>query len=592
MSAVYRVSLAQALFFCTVLLVGIASVSAQGTDTEAARPGVFVAVGFGSASSQVDAVEAARLDAANNVVFKEMRRDSVYRDLFVPEAFKNGWFDGAELKKNGTLKWTATVTIKVDESVAEALYLGRYSTTVGALLDSAEEALAEIRSLQDKGGTAEANGDLGAAETAYRRAEAKAVETMRYLGPVEDATFFSSTGNRKAPELKSLIVAAKGSAEDGVGRIRSAQERLAMDAKARNVLALLETVERDLSSADAAADELHPLAAAPRSYETQLLRDAEGRGRNVRESLGRRRKIVEDQTSGLGEEMTYPRTRADLLLDQIDSLDRSLKTSISAIAGELRSRSQVAKIAAWTIDHEPKDYLSLGLLFPFGVSPRSGGTAVVGLPATFDARGEGAFPFGRGGFWARSRLRAGEEDSTNTSDYTISQGIDIGLFNTKLIGIGLRWDWLREDEDGDRSDSITAVAVTFGDVGEGLGEKTYAPRWTLTAAWEIPKEDESQVESDFLPLSSMNIALDTTLRPNPWIRFDADASARTRSRDDGDWWVGNLGFGFGFRLPFAKPLLWKLRWEGSSTSPIVDNEILDAPSKKTMAFRFGLEYTF
>jgi hypothetical protein len=579
----------QAIGLCLLL---VSFPLAAQTNVSEAVPGVFTASGSGTAASEAEAEEAARLDAVNNVVFKEMRHDSVYRDLFVSEAFKNGWFDPAKTKKDEAGKWTAIVTIRVDESLAEALYVGRYSTTVGSLLDAAEEAFIEIKALQNKGGTSESNGDLAAAESAYRRAESKAVETMRYLGPVEDAMFFSSTGNRKAPELKALIVAAKDASVDSIARIRSAQERLAMDAEARNVLDLLDSVEADLVPAEEAADALHPLAAAPRSYETQLLRDGEARGRSVRESLARKRGIVAGRTANLPAEMTYPKTRAELLLDRIDALDRSLKTSVAAISSELTKRKPAVKIAAWTLNHQPLDFLSIGVLFPFGLSPQAGGTVGVRLPAAWNVRAEGAFPMGAGGFWARSRFRAGDEDSTTVSDYTVTQGIDVGFFGKRLVGFGFRWDWLREDESGDRSSSIPAIALTLGDVGEGLGKTTYAPWWTVTAAWELPSDNTVKSKDNVIPVRALNLALDATIRPSTWLRFDADASARTRTREASDWWIGSLGFGFGFRLPVLKPLLWKLRWEGSMTSRIIDEQIQENSAVTTGAFRFGLEYTF
>lgn len=581
----------QAIGLC-LLLVSL-PLAAQTNNSEVV-PGVFTASGSGTAASEAEAEEAARLDAVNNVVFKEMRHDSVYRDLFVGEAFKNGWFDPTETKKDKAGKWTATVTIRVDESLAEALYVGRYSTTVGALLDAAEEDFALIKALQEKGGTAESNGDLSAAESAYRRAESKAVETMRYLGPVEDAMFFSSTGNRKAPELKALILAAKGASADSIERIRSAQERLAMDAAARNVLDLLDSVEADLAPAEEAADALHPLAAAPRSYETQLLRDAEDRGRSARESLGRKREIVTTGTANLAADKTYPKTRAELLLDRIDALDRSLKTSVAAISSELRKRTPAAKIAAWSVSHEPLDYLSFGLLFPFGISPQAGGTTVGRLPVVYNVRAEGAFPMGSGGFWARTRLRAGDEDATSSSDYAITQSVDIGFFRNRLVGFGFRWDWLREDDGGSRSDSIPAITLTLGDTGEGLGKTTYAPWWTVTAAWEFPGKEETKLASEDATwaIRFLNIAVDTTIRPTNWIRFDANVSARSRTRGEQDFYVASAGLWFGFRLPVLKPLLWRLGWEGSSISPIVLKEIDRNATVSTGAFRFGLEYTF
>ncbi len=577
-----------AFFLITLLSVPLAAQS----ESPGAASGFFVAAGAGAGESQAEAEDAARLDAANNVVFKEMRRDAVYRDLFVPEAFKNGWFESIESAKDAEGKWTAAATIRVDESLAEALYLGRYSTTVGALLDEAEEALLAIRALQEAGGTAESNGELGPAESAYRRAESKSVETMRYLEPIEDAIFFSSVGNRKAPELKALIAAAKAACADGIARIRAVQERLAMDAEARNVLDLLDSVEAELENIEETADALHPLAAAPRSYETRLLRLSRERGEDALESLERRRGIVNERTAALGVDMSYPKTRADLVLDRIDALDESLDTSVRAIAAELRKRTPVVRFATWAVAHEPRDYLSIGYLIPYGIALMDGGTERAELNSVWEARAEGALPMSGGGFWIRGRLKAGDEDLTGASDRTTTMAVDIGFFSDRLFGLGFRWDWRREDGSGNRIDSIPAIAVTFGGVGEGLGEKTYAPQWTLTAAWEFPDGEVEEFGPEAIPLDLMNLTLDAVIRPSSWVRFDADASFRTRTRESADWWIGSAGVGIGFRLPILKPLLWRLRWEGCTVAPVLDNEIERDAAKSTGAFRFGFEYTF
>ena len=204
-----------------------------------AQNGVLEASGYGTGANQGVALEAAKIDAVNALVMRNMKRDVVYRDLFLSEAFRNDWFGKPSYVQQGKGKWTATVPIAVDEGIADALYVGRYSTTVGALLDQADAALTDLEAMLAQGGLEESNGVLGASETSYRQAEAKANEILRYLGPVGDATFFSSQGHRKAPELKVLIDALLKSALDGIARIRESQDKLAMNQSARNVLDLI-----------------------------------------------------------------------------------------------------------------------------------------------------------------------------------------------------------------------------------------------------------------------------------------------------------------------------------------------------------------
>ena len=556
-----------------------------------ALEGVFEASGRGTGATQSEALEAAKIEAINVLVLQRMKRDVVYRDLFLSEAFKNDWFGGVEIAQQGRGKWTATVTMSVDEGIADALYVGRYSTTVGTLLDQADAALEELEALLANGGMKESNGELGASEISYRQAEAKANETLRYLGPVGDATFFSSSGRRKAPELKALIDSMRKSALEGIARIREGQDKLAMNQSARNVLDLIESVEIALSQTDGVADSIYPLASAPRAYGTEELRAWSERARIAREALNRNRVLVVENTRDLPAEMSYPRERAELLMGRMVSLDARLKASGSVIASELFRRSAITRGALWSVSHDTREYLNVGLYLPAGLVPSNGKTESLKLPLQADARAEAAFAFSSGGLWCRTSAAFGDELLSGESNAALTQDVAIGFFGKALFGLGYRWDWMRRTAGGDGVASRSAVAVSIGAAGQDLGRERDLPVWVSTAYWELPGGGNFALPRDF------NVALETIIRPSKWIRIEADAGSRTRLRDadfeadEGLDWTGSIGLGVGVRIPVLKPVLWRVRWDGERRSGISGDD-LEGSAFDLGTFRFGLEYSF
>ncbi len=547
------------------------------------------ASGTGSGPAKESAVEDAKLDAANTLVFKVLQRDAVFRDLFIPEAFNNDWFRSITAERDQAGTWSATAEIAVDDSLIEALYVGRYSTTVTALLDAAETALSEAEALIASGGQAESNADLIGAETAYAQAEAKIGEILRYLGPVTDARYFSSLGKRKAPELKALAEAFRGSALAGSERIKASRGRLEADSQSDAVLAILETTANEIEALAALADELYPVAAAPRSYQETHLRSSRDRVRQAHSALEQRLARVEAAVADLPAEKQYPRLQAGLLTDRMQDIRQRLQAIEKAVSREIARRSPPARTAVWVLNHPPQDHFALGVTVPCASQTGDGETRLLRLPPVAEGRAEAAFPVGSGGLWFRSLVRLGDESILDEADFTLTQGVEAGFYGRRLWGLGFRWDWLRQDAAGDGQDTVGAVSLLFGVPGSGLGDQRPVPLWVNAFSWEIPGPGAS------FPVRTLNLGVSSLLRPSPWIRIGVDAATRTRSVGttvENYRWVGSLGAAFAFRLPVLRPLLWSLRWEGASSAPIVDQEVDFEAVAGENAFRLAVEYTF
>lgn len=569
-----------------LLSLAFLSVPAFAQTASSRVPGEFAAEGSGTGSSAQAAVESAKIAAVNALVKSVIKRDAVFRDLLMGEAFKNDWFRDTESKELADKSWEAKTVVRIDEGAVDALYYGRYSTTVGALLDGAEAALAEASPLVADGGARESNGDLGGAETSYLRAASKADEAMRLVGPVEDAVFFSTTGNRKAPELKAMIAALRSSADEGLKRVKAGRDRLAVDSAHKNVLDLLQTVDDELKGLETAAAELYPIAEAPRSYEAEKLAAARARAASALDSLARRRRLVSEKEAGLTADMEYPKTRVKLILDRIDALSNSFRSVSSSVGGELFRRSPPVQAVSWFFGHAPLDVVAVGFTFPYGAAPGSTGIDLSALPLRLDARGEAAFSLGDGGIWCRatalydSELLFGGDESVS-----LSQGVDIGFFGKGLFAVGFRWDWLRSVGES-RGTPVKTVSVTFGSSGAGLGSKRWVPLWITTFSWELPPFD------GFIFARDVNLGIESVIRPSTWLRLEAGASSRVREASDGGYRYAASGkLGFGFRLPVFRPILWRVSYEGTYRAPIAAGNV-EWSGAASGAFRFGLEYAF
>jgi hypothetical protein len=109
----------------------------------------------------------------------------------------------------------------------------------------------------------------------------------------------------------------------------------------------------------------------------------------------------------------------------------------------------------------------------------------------------------------------------------------------------------------------------------------------LSASWEFPGEGEFVLSRD------LNLSLETVLRPSPSLRLEAGLASRARSAVDGKLsYLAEADAGLGFRLPFLKPLLWLVRWEGRYLAPVEGGELKGNRAETDHTFRFGVEYAF
>jgi hypothetical protein len=554
----------------------------------APAPGTLSSVGSGTGTTAAEAVEAAKIAAVTSLVRNVLKRDDLFRDLLVPEAIRNDYFAEVKPKEEDKGRWTATATASLDAGVAEALYLGRYSTTAVDLLDQAEAALSKIDPLLDEAAAKEQNGDLGGAETAYRLADGRAAEAARVIGPVDDAFYFSTRGNRKAPELKAAVESARRSAADGLLRIRAGRERLSQDREYLNVIALLDGIDGELAKIESLVDELYPLAEAPGAYATERLRTSRERAERNSETLAARRAFLADRAASLSPEMEYPRSRSEFALDRMDGLERTLSRMTSAFKGELFRRSAGMRTISYVFLHEPTDRFGVGLILPPALSSGTRGPEFGSRPLVFDARAEGAFAIGSGGFWCRTAFEADTEEflGGGKSSY-LSQRVDAGFFGDSLVGVGFRWDWLRGG-DVERDYAIRSVSLVLGVPGDGLGAERKVPLWVTALSWEIPGKSETE-ES----LRTLNVAIDSTLRPNRWVRLEAGGASRVRVLEvEGLTYLASARAGIGFRVPPLKPFLWRIVWEGQYRAGVAGDEIDWESAETEHAFRLGFEYTF
>ncbi|MFQ3547004.1 MAG: hypothetical protein SNJ56_01600 [Termitinemataceae bacterium] len=569
-----------------VLLLFVAMTAAFGQ-----RPGMYSSEGRGRGATREAALEAAKIEAVNTMVYTILRRDTLYRDLFISEALRNGWVQEQRVQKIIPTSWEALVVLQVDEGLAEALYVGRYSTTLSSLLDQAEQDLQLIGPLMDQALHAESQGNLGNAETYFSQAEAKALSVLHLLDPVEDAYFFSSIGKRKAPELKLLAASYVQDSRLGIDRLRTAQKLLTVNQATQQVLTIFDQVEQDLKIIESKFESLVPVIGSPRSQTIASLNAGLGLAKNLQSALTVQKRqfamIVQDEGLKVFEHSgTYLDKRRDILAVKIQSLDRQLSRAQQTIQCELFWRSRSVKAALWILDHEPSQYLSVGFQLPGGVYPSPQGPQGISVPFQLSVKGEGSVFLGRGGLWGRSSVVAGQDSRSGGYPTFISQEIALGGFRNNLFGLGVSWDWFREDHA-----LITAVQFVWGISGDALGRGKPLPLWENTISWEIPR-------GSFHTLGYVNLGWESVLRPSKWIQIDSRIDSRLRSYkgaiagSDLGYWVGSAHLCFALQLPVLRPFQWMFGWDGLVSAPLTELGVDSGGLQTHAAFTFGLGYVF
>ncbi len=550
--------------------------------------GTYSASGQGKGNTKEAAIEAAQLDAINKMVFTMLHRDSLYRDLFAPEALRNGSIVTQEARKTPLGSWEAAAVLEIDEGLAEALYVGRYATTLTSLLDQTEEELHHIDGLLHNGSESENKGNLGSAETFYSQALTKIDSVLRYLDPVDDAFYFSSRGKRKAAELKLFLHSLKETSVKGIERVRLAQRQLTIAQSTTQTLALFDQIEQALLGIEAHRDALSRIAASPKGYTKEQLETAAVQCRQQQEAAGVQKKQFIRATEGLEKSQardpeSYLVKRASILDLRIQGLERQLGSLHAQISGELLWRSKTVSALRWVVNHEPADYISIGFRFPLGMKPGESGPETVSVPLRTRFAGEGALPLSsNSGLWGRTQVLSGSEFLFDANPFNVRQELALGFFRRNILGLGIRWDWNREEQK-----QISAIEAVWGLAGNTQGHHKKYLLWVNTLSWELPGETQHM-------LAYVNGGLQSMLRPSPAIGFELDFSSRVRA-DAGPvnhFWIGSASLSCTFRLPFLRPVAWNVGWEGSLRSPLTNMGVNWEASSGLQAFTLGCAYVF
>ncbi len=418
----------------------------------AQHQGIYTSTGHGTAASKEAAVEAAQLDAVNVMVFTVLHRDALYRDLFIPEALRNGRIVNQEVLKSTLGLWQATITLEIDEGLADALYVGRYATTIINLLDQTETEVASIDQLLLRGEQAESEGNLGSAETYYTQAQTKIDTVLRFLNPVEDAYYFSSQGKRKAPELKILMTSYKENSMKGIERVRKAQSQLNMAQNISQTLLFYEQIEKALVPIEAVRDTLFKISISPRGYTKDQLHTAQLQCKQQQESLTLQKLQFLRASEGLDisksqNRESYIGKRKALLELRIKDLEHQLLTINNKLSRELLWRSNTISALRWIINHEPAHYFSLGFRLPVGLKPEEEGPKLNAIPLNVQLYAGGPLPLeSNNGLWLSTKLQTGSEYLYANHLKNIQQEVVLGFYKNRLFGLGVRWDWNREEQ--------------------------------------------------------------------------------------------------------------------------------------------------
>ncbi|AEJ18816.1 hypothetical protein [Gracilinema caldarium] len=555
----------------------------------AQKSGVYTAIGHGKAASKDAALEAAQLDAVNVMVFTVLHRDSLYRDLFISEALRNGRILNQELQKSAAGLWQATITLEIDEGLADALYVGRYATTVINLLDQTETEVASIDQLFLHGEQAESEGNLGSAETYYTQAQTKIDTVLRFLNPVEDAYYFSSQGKRKAPELKILMASYKENSIKGIERVRKAQSQLNMAQNIAQTLLLYEQIEKALLPIETVRDNLFQISISPRGYTEEQLRTTQLQCKQQQKSLYLQKMQFLRASEGLDlskshNSESYISKRKVLLELRITELDRQLVAINSKLSRELFWRSNSISALRWVVNHEPAHYFSLGVRLPIGLKPEEQGPEINTIPLNVQFYAGGPLPLeSNHGLWLSTKLQTGSEYVYANHLKNIQQEVVLGFYKSRLFGLGIRWDWNREEQK-----PIVALESIWGNPGNEFGQKSIQPLWLHTLSWEIPRESNHI-------LAYLNGGLVSTFRPNSFLGLSTKIASRVRydSSTNTPFWVGSAGVDFFFRLPILRPFQWSIGWEGYMSSLLDGQSILPMNTvSNDHTFTCGIHYVF
>ncbi|MCX7655488.1 MAG: hypothetical protein N2Z76_03070 [Treponemataceae bacterium] len=559
-----------------VLVVFPERVDAQSETT-------YEALGTGKGKSRDLAVEEAKINALQAIVYHEARKDTLFRDLFIPEALQYGEFQILELSQHNSESWVGKVQATVDRSLVEALYVGRYATTVVNLLDAAETAILDIEKFLNDAARLESNGIVASAESAYEQARSKIREVLRYLGQIQDAYYFSSIKKRKAPELQKVLQSYDVTAHEGISRLRKAQQELDKAARTQRLLEIFSEIENALIPLEESLSQWIPITVSPHSYSQEVLQEMQVHLKQKKEYLTIQKKTFIQASHGVSGEDPYLYARKTLLQNRLSLVEEELNRTEQRIQQELYWRSPVVQSTVWLVNHVPSEVFFVGFYTPWGVVPANGYPRPVPLSWQAYLTAQGAVSLGEGGLWGKTSLYGGTE-YTGGRDPIISQQVLLGFYGRSLWGAGIRWDWWRSETSRTAS-PVWAVAISGGVPGSSYGKKVQSPLWLNTFLYEIPA-------GTFQWVRYLNLSYESELNPSSYFQSRWWFASKSRDREDGvPLWIGSAGLELAFRMPILKPFRWKIRWQGVMMAPLEDMVIDFGLLETTGAFDFGFEYS-
>ncbi len=555
-----------------------------------AEPGLYVSSASGTGSSAQEAEGKAR-SAALHGLFAGLGKDGLFAEVFAASPPLGLSFVLADSSKSGG-SFRALVVLKVDEESLRIIERGPYLAAALSLLDKAETASNEAEARRSDGAAAESKADLGSALGLYGMAADSSRAALALVDPVSDPSIFSSQGKRTAPELKKGLAATLAEAQAGIERVKQAEAALAADASSQAALDVADTVVKAADAAQALLDENASLLGDLGAYDADRLSPLRDRLDLQRRSLSDA-KLALDRAKAAVLDPSFAADKLEFAKRRLATADASLAAAYRNVDREIRDpavrRAARARTLRWALLHEPREYLSLRSYLPFGVAAGEGSSAE---PLQLIAGLEGAFGFGHGGVWLRSRARFSGLDLEPGVDggeqSVVTQSFDFGVWGKSLVFAGYAWDWRRAVDDASyRSNGL--VEAGFGGVyGHGQGEERFQRAdWIISLNYQLPGDMDG-----FKLWNVLNPGLETQLRLGRLGILEASASNRLE-RIGEDEYVSVLSWAVGLGLRLPAPFAFGAEYGGSYIRPFdaEDDKLGEALDRGTGRFRFFVQYS-
>jgi hypothetical protein len=564
MKRISMLGLVAAAMFAVPLFLMAAPVAALPTQTSFHADGPnYVAEATGRGATESEAQNDA-LRTAIGVIMESLGKDRLFTELFRKNPPVTMSWKNLSSRQEGAA-WSVKVRLVVDDESLRLLYNTGYVSTVSTMLDEAEKRLADAERLESDARKEELLARLGAAMSLYWQTRDACDAGLDLLAPIGDAAVFSTSGKKKAPELREILTTIRATADSGYDRVSTAERGLASDQSQASALAAIASLETQIAETEdwskGLADEAATVESTSRA-ELQAQSD----------ELAARHRSMSDARLALARvEQVVPRAnqtthaRIDIQRRRIDTVLAYMRKTKSLIDQELRdpaiARTKRTQNIRWMLLHQPTGALSVRLYSPFGLDPESRDIAFIDTGRfEFGLRSEGAFG-GDQGLWISTAFKKDDAvlatpsggQIVKNSGYT--QSIDLGYYRHGLLGAGLTWDWLRR-VDGQSVDKRLSLHAFVG----GMDQSNSYATWLGTLSWEVPYE-----LSSFEAANVFNFSLISIVRLGRVVELDTSLSLRPRQNASyGYDGVLRYSAGAGFHLP--GPFLWGLEFAGSTAS--------------------------